>query len=180
MLITELGVNEIVVGLPKNMDGSVGSRPKSSLEWIRVLQQRIDHPVVTWMNVFRRWGLQDSSGSECIEEEEEEGHRTNWLPSSSFRVISIRAGTPQMGYLTRRKVFLVLLCFVFPALLLGWFFPLSASKRPLPESSISRRDCLLRRYPEILEREGVVPQRLLLLSGHHPPRAEDPYQGGGV
>ena len=48
MLITELGVNEIVVGLPKNMDGSVGKQAEIVLEWIRVLQQRIDHPVVTW------------------------------------------------------------------------------------------------------------------------------------
>jgi putative Holliday junction resolvase len=47
-LIAEFGVNEIVVGLPKNMDGTVGKQAEIVLEWIRVLQQRIDHPVFTW------------------------------------------------------------------------------------------------------------------------------------
>jgi putative holliday junction resolvase len=47
-LITQFGINEIVVGLPKNMDGTVGKQAEIVLGWVRTFQQKIGHPVVTW------------------------------------------------------------------------------------------------------------------------------------
>jgi putative Holliday junction resolvase len=47
-LITQFDINEIVVGLPKNMDGTVGKQAEIVLEWVRTFQQKIGHPVVTW------------------------------------------------------------------------------------------------------------------------------------
>lgn len=47
-LITQFGINEIVVGLPKNMDGTVGKQAEIVLRWVRTFQEKIDPPVVTW------------------------------------------------------------------------------------------------------------------------------------
>jgi len=47
-LIDQLSVREVVVGLPKNMDGSLGKEAEKALEWARVLRERSLLPVVTW------------------------------------------------------------------------------------------------------------------------------------
>ncbi len=47
-LITQFEINEIVVGLPKNMDGTLGKQAEIVLGWVRTFQQKIGHPVVTW------------------------------------------------------------------------------------------------------------------------------------
>ena len=47
-LLSRFAVEEVVVGLPKNMDGSLGKQAEKTLEWARVLQERIQLPVATW------------------------------------------------------------------------------------------------------------------------------------
>lgn len=46
--IHELGVEMVVVGLPKNMDGSLGPRAELCDKFARALKALIPIPVVTW------------------------------------------------------------------------------------------------------------------------------------
>lgn len=47
-LIEEYKVAEIVVGLPKNMDGSSGDRVEKTKEFVEKMQQVITVPIVYW------------------------------------------------------------------------------------------------------------------------------------
>ena len=47
-LARENGVGEIVVGLPRNMDGTAGSRAEKSEALKEMLEARCDIPVVLW------------------------------------------------------------------------------------------------------------------------------------
>lgn len=47
-ICTEYEVESIVVGLPKNMNGTVGPQGEKALEFIGVLQENFDMPVETW------------------------------------------------------------------------------------------------------------------------------------
>lgn len=47
-LIEEYEVTEIVVGLPKNMDGSSGDRVEKTKEFVEKMQQVITVPIVYW------------------------------------------------------------------------------------------------------------------------------------
>ena len=47
-IISELEIRKIVVGLPINMDGTVGKQAEMVLKWTRVLEENWRLPVVTW------------------------------------------------------------------------------------------------------------------------------------
>lgn len=48
-LVEEYGVKTVIVGFPKNMDGTVGARGEKTIEFIDLLQQRIkDIEVIKW------------------------------------------------------------------------------------------------------------------------------------
>ncbi|CAJ1313980.1 Holliday junction resolvase RuvX [Paenibacillus sp. PK4536] len=47
-LVQELEVTEIVVGLPKNMNGSVGPRGQLSMEFAESLKESVQLPVHLW------------------------------------------------------------------------------------------------------------------------------------
>ena len=47
-LVEQYNVDEIVVGLPKNMNGSLGPRAKKVLEIIEQLKAEVDIPVKNW------------------------------------------------------------------------------------------------------------------------------------
>ena len=47
-LISEFKIDKIVIGLPKNMDGTLGKQAKMVLQWIKKLRERINLPVATW------------------------------------------------------------------------------------------------------------------------------------
>ena len=47
-LIVEYGVEEIVLGLPKNMNNTLGDRAEKSLELKETLERRTGLPVVMW------------------------------------------------------------------------------------------------------------------------------------
>ncbi len=47
-IISQFEVNKIVVGLPKNMNGTLGVQAETVLKWTEYLQERIQVPVVTW------------------------------------------------------------------------------------------------------------------------------------
>lgn len=46
--VRELGVGEIVVGLPKNMDGSLGPSAEAAQAFARLLHERLEVPVHLW------------------------------------------------------------------------------------------------------------------------------------
>lgn len=47
-LVREHGVKEVVVGLPKNMDGSIGPRGEICMAFAERLRGKLDVPVVLW------------------------------------------------------------------------------------------------------------------------------------
>jgi putative Holliday junction resolvase len=47
-IISQFQIERIVVGLPKNMDGSLGKQAEFVLGWIEDLKNRIQLPVETW------------------------------------------------------------------------------------------------------------------------------------
>lgn len=47
-LIARYQIKKIVVGLPKNMNGTLGKQAESVLLWIKELKERISIPVVVW------------------------------------------------------------------------------------------------------------------------------------
>ncbi len=44
----ELNASEIVVGMPKNMNGTIGERGEKTIKFVEALKQKIDLPVVYW------------------------------------------------------------------------------------------------------------------------------------
>jgi len=46
--IAQLGIEKIVVGLPKNMDGTIGKQAEAVLEWIKAAEEKINLPILTW------------------------------------------------------------------------------------------------------------------------------------
>jgi len=47
-LINEWGINRIVVGLPRSMDGSIGKQAEEVIAFSKAFSQRISVPVDTW------------------------------------------------------------------------------------------------------------------------------------
>jgi len=47
-VIDQFKIEKIVVGLPKNMNGTLGKQAEMVLQWIEALKKRIPLPVVTW------------------------------------------------------------------------------------------------------------------------------------
>jgi putative holliday junction resolvase len=47
-IIGQFEIEKIVVGLPKNMNGTLGKQAGTVLNWIKVLVDKIHIPVVTW------------------------------------------------------------------------------------------------------------------------------------
>ena len=48
MIISEYQIKKVVVGLPKNMDGTLGKGTEAIFEWIEAFRGRMNLPVVTW------------------------------------------------------------------------------------------------------------------------------------
>ena len=47
-IISQFEIEIIVVGLPKNMDGTLGRQAEIVLKWMKALTDKIPIPVVTW------------------------------------------------------------------------------------------------------------------------------------
>ena len=47
-IVDQFKVSKIVVGLPKNMDGSLGKQAEKVFQWIKDFRKRISLPFVTW------------------------------------------------------------------------------------------------------------------------------------
>ena len=47
-IIHQFEVRKVVVGLPKNMDGTLGKQAELTFKWIKSFQQKISLPIVTW------------------------------------------------------------------------------------------------------------------------------------
>jgi len=46
--VDQFKITKIVVGLPKNMDGSLGKQAEMVFKWIKDVRERISLPFVTW------------------------------------------------------------------------------------------------------------------------------------
>ncbi len=47
-IIRQFEVKKMVVGLPKNMDGTLGKQAEITFKWIKSFQQKRSLPIVTW------------------------------------------------------------------------------------------------------------------------------------
>ena len=47
-IVDQFKITKIVVGLPKNMDGSLGKQAEMVFKWIKDVRERISLPFVTW------------------------------------------------------------------------------------------------------------------------------------
>jgi putative Holliday junction resolvase len=47
-IINEFQIGKIVVGLPKNMNGTLGKQAEIVLQWVRDLKEEVHLPVETW------------------------------------------------------------------------------------------------------------------------------------
>ncbi len=47
-MAAQMGVGQIVVGLPKNMNGTLGREAEKVLSWVESLRSRAKMPVTTW------------------------------------------------------------------------------------------------------------------------------------
>ena len=47
-IIRQFEIEKIIVGLPKNMDGTLGSQAEKVLKWMEALKDKIKIPVATW------------------------------------------------------------------------------------------------------------------------------------
>ena len=47
-IMAEFDIAKIVVGLPKNMDGTLGKQAETTFRWIKDVQEEIKVPMVTW------------------------------------------------------------------------------------------------------------------------------------
>jgi putative Holliday junction resolvase len=48
LIIAQFNINKIVVGLPKNMNGTIGPQAEAVFQWIKDAKQEIDLPMVLW------------------------------------------------------------------------------------------------------------------------------------
>ena len=47
-IIRQFEIGKIIVGLPKNMDGTLGTQAEKVLKWVEALKGKIEIPVATW------------------------------------------------------------------------------------------------------------------------------------
>ena len=47
-IINEFQIGRVVVGLPKNMNGTIGKQAELVLDWIKDLKEEVRLPVETW------------------------------------------------------------------------------------------------------------------------------------
>jgi len=48
LIITQFKIDKIVVGLPKNMDGTMGKQAEMVFQWIKAAQEKIRLHMLTW------------------------------------------------------------------------------------------------------------------------------------
>jgi putative Holliday junction resolvase len=48
LIIAQFNIDKIVVGLPKNMNGTIGKQAEMVSQWIRTAQEKIPLPMLTW------------------------------------------------------------------------------------------------------------------------------------
>jgi putative Holliday junction resolvase len=51
-IIDQFKIGKIVVGLPKNMNGTLGKQAEKVLQWIKAISEKVDLPIVTWDERF--------------------------------------------------------------------------------------------------------------------------------
>ena len=52
LIIAQFKINKIVVGLPKDMNGTIGSQAETVLQWMKDAKEKIDLPMDSWDERF--------------------------------------------------------------------------------------------------------------------------------
>ena len=47
-IIHQFEIEKVIVGLPKNMDGTLGRQAEKVLKWMEALKDKVEIPVATW------------------------------------------------------------------------------------------------------------------------------------
>ncbi|MGZ3513054.1 MAG: Holliday junction resolvase RuvX [Thermodesulfobacteriota bacterium] len=47
-IIRQFEIEKIIVGLPQNMDGTLGTQAEKVLNWMEALKDRVEIPIATW------------------------------------------------------------------------------------------------------------------------------------
>jgi len=47
-IIRQFEIEKIIVGLPQNMDGTLGIQAEKVLNWMKALKDRVEIPIATW------------------------------------------------------------------------------------------------------------------------------------
>ncbi|QZD89134.1 Holliday junction resolvase RuvX [Qipengyuania aurantiaca] len=82
-LVTERGIKGLVIGLPRNMDGTEGPRAQASRAYARNLAQAFDLPVLLW---DERWST-SSAESAMIGQDMSRAKRAEKIDSHAAAVI---------------------------------------------------------------------------------------------
>ena len=82
-MIAERGVKGLVLGLPRNMDGSEGPRAQSSRAFARNLDEAFALPVLLW---DERWSTQSAEGA-MIAQDMSRARRAEAIDSHAAAVI---------------------------------------------------------------------------------------------
>lgn len=48
LMIAQFNINKIVVGLPINMNGTIGAQAEAVFQWMKDAKEKIDIPMVSW------------------------------------------------------------------------------------------------------------------------------------
>jgi putative Holliday junction resolvase len=48
LIVAQFNVTKIVVGLPKNMNGTIGTQAEAIFQWVKDAREKIDLPMVSW------------------------------------------------------------------------------------------------------------------------------------
>ncbi|WP_370033200.1 Holliday junction resolvase RuvX [Qipengyuania mesophila] len=82
-IVAERSIKGVVIGLPRNMDGSEGPRAQASRAYARNLAQSLDLPVLLW---DERWST-SSAESAMIGQDMSRAKRANKIDSHAAAVI---------------------------------------------------------------------------------------------
>ena len=85
LIIDQFKIEKTVVGLPKNMDGTLGKQAEMVFQWIKAFREEIHLPVVTWDERLSTVGASKSFSKQISPERKGRRSSINWPPFSFFK-----------------------------------------------------------------------------------------------
>jgi len=152
-IVTTYQVTRIVVGLPMNMNGTLGPQAEKVLEWKRTLEKHLTLPVETWDERLSTVGATRVLLEADVSRRKENNPSTRSLPCLSSRDTWTPAGnTGRMPLFRARTLFIGLS--VFLLISLAWFLFVPPSGTGLSKTIFFKKGTPLKKVSTILEEEG--------------------------